>query len=34
MAVPNVLRPDAKALVWAAIGAFLVPMVLSKFGGR
>jgi hypothetical protein len=30
--MPAVLKPDLKALVWLAIGAFLVPMVMSKFG--
>jgi hypothetical protein len=30
--MPNVLRPDLKALVWLAIGAFIVPMVMSRFG--
>jgi hypothetical protein len=32
--MPNVLRPDMKALVWLAIGAFLVPMVLGRLGNR
>jgi hypothetical protein len=30
--MPQVLKPDLKAVVWLAIGAFLVPMVLSRFG--
>jgi hypothetical protein len=30
--MPNVLKPDLKAVVWLAIGAFLVPMVMSRFG--
>ena len=30
--MPAILKPDMKALVWLAIGAFLVPMVMSKFG--
>jgi hypothetical protein len=30
--MPAILKPDMKALVWLAIGAFLVPMVLSRFG--
>lgn len=30
--MPTVLKPDLKALVWLGIGAFLVPMVLSRFG--
>lgn len=32
--MPNVLRPDLKALVWLAIGAFVVPMVLGRFGNK
>lgn len=27
--MPSVLKPDMKALVWLAIGAFVVPKVLS-----
>lgn len=30
--MPQVLKPDLKALVWLAIGAFVVPMVMSRFG--
>lgn len=26
--MPEILRPDTKSLVWLAIGAFVVPMVL------
>lgn len=26
--MPDILRPDMKSLVWLAIGAFVVPMVL------
>lgn len=26
--MPEMLRPDMKSLVWLAIGAFVVPMVL------
>jgi len=29
-AMPSILRPDMKSLVWLAIGAFVVPMVLRK----
>lgn len=29
--MPAILRPDMKSLVWLAIGAFVVPMVLRKF---
>jgi hypothetical protein len=31
--MPAILRPDLKALVWLAIGAFIVPMVMSRLGG-
>lgn len=27
--MPTVLKPDLKALVWLAVGAFVVPKVLS-----
>lgn len=27
--MPGVLKPDMKALVWLAIGAFVVPRVLA-----
>lgn len=27
--MPTVLKPDLKALVWLALGAFVVPKVLS-----
>jgi len=27
--MPTVLKPDMKALVWLALGAFVVPKVLS-----
>lgn len=26
--MPEILKPDAKALVWLAIGAFVLPKVL------
>jgi hypothetical protein len=32
--MPAVLKPDMKALVWLAIGAFLVPMVMTRIGGK
>lgn len=28
--MPEMLRPDMKSLVWLALGAFVVPMVLRK----
>ncbi len=28
--MPGILKPDLKAVVWLGIGAFLVPIVLSK----
>lgn len=27
----NILKPDMKSLVWLAVGAFVVPRVLSMF---
>lgn len=30
--MPAVLKPDMKALVWLAIGAFLVPVVMGRLG--
>lgn len=30
--MPSVLKPDAKALVWLAIGLLVVPRVASKLG--
>jgi hypothetical protein len=32
--MPQVLRPDLKAVVWLAIGAFVVPMILGRFTNR
>ncbi len=29
-AMPELLKPDMKAIVWLAIGAFVVPFVLAK----
>lgn len=28
--MPDILRPNSKALVWLAIGLFVAPMVLRK----
>lgn len=28
--MPRLLKPDMKSLVWLAIGAFLVPKLLSR----
>jgi len=28
--MPEILRPDMKSLVWLALGAFVVPMILRK----
>lgn len=30
--MPNVLKPDLKAVVWLAIGAFVVPMIMGRLG--
>jgi hypothetical protein len=30
----GILKPDMKAVVWLAIGAFVVPMILGRIGGR
>lgn len=30
--MPDILKPDMKALVWLAIGAFLVPMIIGRIG--
>lgn len=27
--MPEILKPDAKALVWLALGAFVLPKVLQ-----
>lgn len=27
--MPDILKPDAKSLVWLAIGAFVLPRVLA-----
>lgn len=29
-AIPPVLKPDPKSLVWLAIGTFLVPKFIAK----
>ncbi len=28
--MPGILKPDLKAVVWLGIGAFVVPIILSK----
>lgn len=28
--MPDILKPDMKSLVWLAIGAFVVPMIIAK----
>jgi hypothetical protein len=28
--MPEILKPDTKAIVWFALGAFVLPMVLKK----
>ncbi len=28
--MPGILKPDLKSVVWLGIGAFVVPIVLSK----
>jgi hypothetical protein len=32
--MPPILKPDMKALVWLAIGAFVVPIVMGRIGNR
>lgn len=32
--MPEILKPDAKALVWLGLGIFVVPMVLTRFRAR
>ena len=32
--MPTVLKPDMKALVWLGIGAFVVPMVITRVKKR
>lgn len=32
--MPDILKPNAKALVWLAIGAFLVPKIMASVGAR
>lgn len=29
--MPEILKPDTKSLVWLAIGAFVLPMILRRF---
>lgn len=28
--MPAILKPDAKAIVWLGLGAFVLPMVLKR----
>lgn len=28
--MPDLIKPDMKSIVWLLIGAFVVPMVISK----
>ncbi len=30
--MPSILKPDAKSLLWLALGAVVLPKVLSKVG--
>lgn len=32
--MPPILKPDLKALVWAGIGAFVVPKILAMIASR
>jgi hypothetical protein len=32
--MPPILKPDLKAVVWLAIGAFLVPKVMAMVAAR
>lgn len=31
--MPDILKPDLKALAWLAIGAFVLPIVITKLKG-
>jgi hypothetical protein len=33
MLMPDILKPDLKALAWLAIGAFVLPIVITKLKG-
>lgn len=30
----NILKPDMKSIVWLAVGAFVVPMIIAKVKGN
>lgn len=32
--MPAILKPDMKALVWLGIGAFVLPVVVTKVRAR
>lgn len=32
--MPDILKPNAKALLWLALGAFVLPKVISAVQGR
>jgi hypothetical protein len=32
--MPDLIKPDAKALVWLAIGLFVAPKVIAAVRGR
>jgi hypothetical protein len=32
--MPEILRPDVKAVVWLLLGAFVVPKVFAMVAGR
>jgi hypothetical protein len=32
--MPEILRPDAKAIVWLALGAFVLPKAMTMIRGR
>jgi hypothetical protein len=32
--MPDILKPNMKALVWLAIGAFIAPKVISAVSSR
>lgn len=32
--MPSILKPDVKALLWLAVGAFVVPKLMAAVGSR
>jgi hypothetical protein len=32
--MPNILRPDMKAIVWAAIGFIVIPKIMAAVSSR